>query len=144
MIDKELDAMLPGRRIIPCPFCGGVPLAGRSDKWVYIVCDDCSARGPVAELGTQGKEHALKNAIQRWNWRATDDPAEYWASVIEQAVVNGLEGFNDYARIMAKPGVTFTQEQTEAIKAAMEMGSIAGTARAQRMILDALEKALDT
>ena len=69
-----------------------------------------------------------------------EDSAEYWAGEIEQVAINGRAGFLEFARIMSKPGVSFTAEQNAAIKAAVEMGN---TAEAQRLVLDALEKALD-
>lgn len=61
---------------LPCPFCGGTPLAERElrfgpdsdpegpDAWAYIVrCRSCAGQGPWAKSNLWG-------AVSKWNWRS--------------------------------------------------------------------------
>ena len=91
-------------------------------------------------LSDSGNERTFAEAIELWNRRDMLSEEEYLANVVEQTIINGRAGFLMFARAYSKPGVSFTAEQDAVIKAAVEMGN---TAEAQRMILDALEKALD-
>ena len=132
--------------LLPCPFCGydKARLVDRGEHpgVVFVKCNDCEAEGPPTGWGYPGgyqtRELAREKAGELWNRRAVVNEVEYWAGVIEQVVINGLAGASEFARIMARPGVSFTKEQDAKIHALVEAGDTAG---AQRIILDALEVA---
>lgn len=68
-----------------CPFCGGEPFHERADySSCYIICNDCSARGPVSCDETEADAEASENdtadpgemaAKRLWNTRASEQPA---------------------------------------------------------------------
>ena len=65
--------------VLPCPFCGGDAFVERADySSCYVICNDCSARGPVSCDETEADADASENddvdpgelpARRLWNTR---------------------------------------------------------------------------
>lgn len=56
-------------KLRPCPFCGSTTII---DKYVYMQCGNCNAKGPTVNNGIND-DHAdhfdHERAIERWNKR---------------------------------------------------------------------------
>jgi hypothetical protein len=69
---------------LPCPFCGheGVSMyEGSTFRWRYIACDECGASPGETRIQTLGEgsreeweAEVLREAIERWNTRASRQP----------------------------------------------------------------------
>lgn len=57
----------------PCPFCDGVDLEIFEEETSYaVVCNGCSAMGPIVENMKDAKKAATVLAIQFWNRRSSN------------------------------------------------------------------------
>ena len=59
-------------KMLPCPFCGGVPFYNeRDDQFSWIACSKCECEGPSIRDEMKTKEERLRALIKKWN-RRTD------------------------------------------------------------------------
>ena len=61
--DHEAAARLAkASRVVPCPYCNGTQVAIRDGLYTQIRCENCGARGPLADSAFE--------ALIGWNTRA--------------------------------------------------------------------------
>jgi len=83
------------RELLPCPFCGGLPISSYVRDGRVIVCQGCHASAPPAYHGPPDRPSSEERARENWNRRApppiptgggepskngyTYDPDHYWS-----------------------------------------------------------------
>lgn len=86
-------------KLLPCPFCGGIPKAIKFCSTAggpALMCDHCGAEGPPAlktEISGGNEFRFTPQAIKAWNQRALDS-ASYRRGI--EAAASFIEQFDKY------------------------------------------------
>ena len=69
MSDREM--------LLPCPFCGAVPVMGAATAYAYMHCEECGCDGPqeivLPPLTNERVNEARAHARRAWNSRSVDN-----------------------------------------------------------------------